>query len=84
MSWFFTITAQAQIIASIFFFLQYRFSLNHVRHIHKTRISLNSVPGTGETTATLIAVGDLAGVELYDLNRSLIAGILDVLGLTQN
>lgn len=84
MSWFFTVTAQAPIIASIFFFLQYRPLLNHVRYIHKTKISLNSVLETGETTATLIAVGDLAGVELYDLNGSLIAGILDAMGLTRS
>ena len=41
-SWLATVTAQAQVIASIFFFLQYWSSFNHVRHIHKTGISSGS------------------------------------------
>ena len=37
-----------------------------------------------KTTTTPTVVEGLVGAELYDLNGSLIAGKLDVLGLMQN
>lgn len=36
-----------------------------------------------ETIATLIIMKGFIGIELYDLNKSLIARILDALGLTR-
>ena len=52
-----------------------------------TSIGLGEVPvvilGMRETTAIPIAVEGLVGAELYDLNGGLVAGKLDMLGLTR-
>ena len=42
MSWLATVTAQAQVIISILFFLQYWSLPNHIRHIHRTGMSSGS------------------------------------------
>ena len=42
MSWLTIITAQAQVVTSILFFLRYWSSANHIGHIHRTEMSFGS------------------------------------------
>ena len=42
MSWLATVTAQAQVMASIVFFLRHWSLPNHIRHIHRTGMSSGS------------------------------------------
>lgn len=69
---------------SILFFLQYYFLFNDVEHIHKTGMSLSKNVKNENNNYYSNNNERLNKAELYNLNKGLMAKILDALNLMQS